>query len=108
MSHFLSVKTTLHPCLHRIQILIRDAIRDATVKCGTMCPVRTVGSPWMKMSHSCVEEIFFPSGKFMTIGFVVIRLFWTLAVSIANMDDAPASAIACVVSIRFLVVASTS
>ena len=60
----------------------------------------------MKMSHSCVEAIFLPSGKFTTIGLVVMRLLWTFAVSIIKMDDAPVSAIACELSMRAFVAES--
>ena len=89
-SHFLFVKSTLHPCLHSTRMPISEAI----VRCGTMCPVRIAGNPGMMTSHSCVEVILRPSGRLILIGFVVMRLFWTLSVSMTKMDVPPVSAMA--------------
>jgi hypothetical protein len=57
--HFLLLKTTLHPSLHKGQIPIRDLI----VKDWMMCPVSTVGRPGMLMSQMFINITFFPSGK---------------------------------------------
>ncbi len=69
-------------------------MREATVRCGTMWPVRMVGKPGMVTSHLCVEVIVRPSGRFILIGFDVVRLFLTEFVSITKMDVAPVSAMA--------------
>ena len=89
-SHFSFVNSTLQPCLHSTRMPISEAI----VRCGTMCPVRITGNPGMLMSHSCVEVIRRPSGRLILIGLVVMRLFWTLSVSMTKMDVAPVSAMA--------------
>ena len=65
---------------------------DAMVNCGMMWPVRMVGRPLMKMSHSWVDVILLPSGRFTLMVFFVTRLFETLVASMTKMDDAPVSA----------------
>ena len=50
-SHFVSVKITLHPALHRTWMPMSDAIDNP----GTICPVRIIRRPGMLISHSCVE-----------------------------------------------------
>ena len=46
-SHFVSVKITLHPALHKTRMPISEAIDNP----GTICPVRIIGRPGMLMSH---------------------------------------------------------
>ncbi len=63
-SHFLSLKVTLHPTLHRILMPITDAI----VIPGTICPINIVGRPGMVMSQMWVKTTLLPLGKMMVIG----------------------------------------
>ncbi len=76
----------VHPALHSGRI----SIRDATFSKGTMCPVKTVGSPRIIMSHICVDMICLPSGK------LIVResLATLLRLSMMNMDVALVLAIA--------------
>ena len=89
-SHFLLSNTTLHPALHKGRIPIRDAIFND----GTMCPVSVCGSPGIWMSHTCVDHIVEPSGKFIFSGLVAVRLLSTVALSMMNIAVAPVSAMA--------------
>jgi hypothetical protein len=81
---------TLHPALHRGRI----PIRDATVKDGTMCPVKTVGNPGISMLQTCEDCTFLPSGKLIVRGLLATRLLITSMPSIMKMDVAPVSAMA--------------
>jgi hypothetical protein len=69
-------------------------IRDATVRWGTICPVKRYGNPGMVMLHVCVDFIFLPSGMVMLKGLLGRCLFTTLAPSIMKMDVALVSAMA--------------
>ena len=91
-SHFVSVKITLHPALHRIRIPISEAIDNP----GTICPVRIIGRPGMLMSHMCVEWTMSPFGRFMVSGSVAGRMFFMGVPAITKIDVAPVSAMACV------------
>ena len=93
-SHFSLSKVTVHPALQRSQMPMRDAM----VNNGTMCPVKTVGRPWMLMSHMCVEYIFLPSGKLIVRGVLVTRLLSTGAPSMMKIDVAPVSTMAWLVA----------
>jgi hypothetical protein len=86
-SHFLLSNTTLHPALHKGQIPIREAIFND----GTMCPVNVCGSPGIWMSHTWVDRIVVPSGKFILSGLVAMRLLSTSALSMMNIAVAPVS-----------------
>ncbi len=66
---------------------------------GTMCPKSIVGKPGIWMSHTRVDLICFPSGKFIVRGDVAGRLLSTSAPSIIKMEVAPVSAIAWLVAI---------
>ena len=68
-------------------------------KCGTMCPVNVLGSPWISMSHMCVDLICLPSGRLIVSGFNAGRLFFMSAPSMTKIDVAPVSAIASDVAI---------
>ena len=50
-SHFVSVKITLHPALHRTWMPMSEAIYNS----GTICPVMIIGRSGILMSHMCVE-----------------------------------------------------
>ncbi len=67
-SHFLSLKVTLHPSLHRILMSIRDAI----VISRTICPVNIVGRLGMVMSQMWAKTTLLLSGKVMVIGWSAI------------------------------------
>ena len=69
--HFLSSNTTLHPALHNTRI----PNKEATARLGTMCPLSVVGSPWIMMSHTCVDFTCLPFGRFIVNGFFAGRLF---------------------------------
>jgi hypothetical protein len=69
-------------------------IRDTTLSEGTMCPVETVVSPGIFMSHMFIDVTCGPSGKSMVRGFVAIGLFTMSMPSILKMDITPVSAIA--------------
>jgi hypothetical protein len=65
-------------------------------RCGTTCPIKTVGNLGIVTSHICIDLTFRPSGMLMVKGFVVTLLLTTSTASIMKMDVAPVSAIACV------------
>jgi hypothetical protein len=88
--HFWLSKTTVYPALQRGQI----SMRDTTFSKGMMCPVNTVGSPRIIMSHICVDMICLPSGNFFVRGFLATRLKTMSRPSMMTMDTAPVSAIA--------------
>jgi hypothetical protein len=87
---FLSLKTTLHPALHRIQIPKKDAV----VMTGMIWPVRTVGRPGIAPSHVCDEKILRPSGRVTEIGVVARCLFRQGAPFVKNNKVAPVLAMA--------------
>ena len=89
-SHFSLSNTTLHPALHKGRIPIREAIFND----GTMCPVNVCGSPGIWMSHTWVDHIVVPSGKFILSGLVAMRLLSTSALSMMNIAVAPVSTMA--------------
>ncbi len=72
---------------------------DAMLREGTMCPKSIVRKSGIWMSHTCVDLICFPSGKFIVRGDVAGRLMSTSAPSILKMEVAPVSAIAWLVAI---------
>jgi hypothetical protein len=90
MLHFWLSKTTVQLILHCGQILMRDA----TFSKGTMCPVKTVGSPGIIMLQICVDIICLPSGKLIVRGFFVTHLLTMSRPSMMKMDVAPVLAIA--------------
>ena len=83
-------KRTLHPALHRMGIPKSDAV----VMSGMICPVSTLGSPGITMSHMCVDLILQPSGSLTVMGFVALRLFWHGAPFVKKKEVAPVSAMA--------------
>ncbi len=89
-SHLTSLKTTLHPTLHRGWIPMSKAVFSA----GMMCPVSVPGNPGIVMLHTCINFTFLPSGRFTVRGFVAMHLFTTSTPSITKMDVAPVSATA--------------
>ncbi len=89
-SHFSLSNTTLHPALHKGRIPIREAIFND----GTMCPVNVCGSPGIWMSHTWVDHIVVPSGKFILSGLVAMCLLSTSELSMMNIAVAPVSAMA--------------
>ncbi len=97
----LPLNTTLHLSLSKVMVhpaLQRDLmpIIDAIVRCGTMCPVKTVGNPGIVISQICVDLTFQLSGMLMVKGLGLTRLLTTPTPSIMKMDVAPVSAIACI------------
>ena len=81
------LNSTIHPTLHSMRI----PIRDATVRLGTMCPLRTYGSPGNLRSLTCVDLTTFPSGQLMLRGFVMGLIFF-MGVRPFHTDVAPVSA----------------
>jgi hypothetical protein len=74
-------------------------MRDAIVSDGMICHVSTVGRPGIVMSHTCVDHIVLPSGKFIVRADKAIRLLSTSAPSIMKIDVAPVSVMAWFVAI---------
>jgi hypothetical protein len=94
-SHFSLLKVTLHPALHRILMLIRDAI----VIPRTICPVNIVGRPGMVMSQMWVQTTLLPSDKVMVIGWSAQCKFLMGVPFIMNMEIASMSAMTCITAI---------
>jgi hypothetical protein len=67
---------------------------DDVVMSGMMCPVSTLGSPGITMSHISIDLILRPSGSLMVMGFVAQRLFWHGAPFVKKKEVAPVSAMA--------------
>ncbi len=85
-----SSKRTLHPALHKMLVPKSDDV----IMSGMICPVSTVGSPEMSMSHMCVDLIFRPLGSLTVIGFTAHCLFWHGIPSVKKKEVAPVSAMA--------------
>ncbi len=71
--HFLLSKITLHPALQSGLIHMREAMPSE----GTICRVNTVGMPGILMSHTCVDWIYFLSGRLIVRGVNARRLLST-------------------------------
>ena len=96
MQLFLS-NITVHPASVRTQMPNSEAIDRS----GIMCPVSTVGSPSMLMSHMCVDKTIRPLANATFNGCVVARLLTMTGVpSITKIWVAPESAMASYVSRR--------
>ena len=67
---------------------------DAVVMSGRICPVSTLGSSGITMSHMCVDLILQPSDSLTVIGFVALCLFWHGAPFVKKKEVAPVSAMA--------------
>jgi hypothetical protein len=81
---------TVHPASVRTRIPNSEAIDRS----GIMCPVSTVGSPSILMSHMCVDQTIRPSANATFSGCVVGRLLTTGVPSITKIWVAPESAMA--------------
>ena len=79
--HSLGVNVTSHPAVVRT----RMPKSEATDRSGTMCPVRTVGSPSISTSHICVDVTMRPSASATFNGRVVGRRFTTGVPSITKI-----------------------
>jgi hypothetical protein len=88
-SHLSQLNKTVQPALHNCLI----PINDATVRCGTMCQVKTVGNPGMVMSQTCVDIICRPLSMLIFEGFDAGGLSTTSMPSMMKMEVAPVSAI---------------
>ena len=91
-SHFVLVKVTSHPALHRTLMPMSEAMDNP----GTMCPVKIIGRPGMLMLHMCVEYRILPVGRLMVRGSSAGRMLDMGVPAITKMDVAPVSATACV------------
>jgi hypothetical protein len=94
--HLVLSNVTVHPASVRTRIPTSEAIDRS----GMMCPVSTVGSPSILMSHMCVEKTILPSANATFSGCVVGRLLMTGVPSITKIWVAPESAMASFVSRR--------
>jgi hypothetical protein len=74
-------------------------INDTIVKDGTICLIKTVCTPGMCISHTCVDITFFPSSKLIMSDKVVMNLFTTSVPSMIKIDVAPMSTTAWLVAI---------
>ena len=95
MQLFLS-NVTVHPASVSTQMPNSEAIDRS----GIMCPVSTVRSPLILMSHMCVDKTILPSANATFSGCVVGRLLTTGVPSITKIWVAPESAMASYVSRR--------
>jgi hypothetical protein len=87
---------TVHPASVRTRIPNSEAIDRS----GIMCPVSTVGSPSILMSHMCVDKTIRLSANATFSGCVVVRLLTTGVPSITKIWVAPESAMASYMSRR--------
>jgi hypothetical protein len=71
-------------------------MREAINNLGTMCPVRVVGILGMVISHTCVECMTSPLGRFMNRGFVARQTSSMRVLAITKMEVTPVLAMACV------------
>jgi hypothetical protein len=90
MSNLSRPNKTSHLALHNGLM----PINDATVRCGTLCPVKTVGKPGMVMSQTCVDIICHLPGMLIFKGLAMRHLLRTSTPSMIKMEVAPMSAIA--------------
>ncbi len=88
------LNVTVHPASVRTRIPNSEAID----RLGIMCPVSTVGSPSILMSHMCVDKTIRPSANTTFNGCVVVRLLTTGVPSITKIWVAPESDMASYVS----------
>jgi hypothetical protein len=90
--HLSLSKVTVHPALQRGLMPISNVI----ARCGTMCPVKTIGNPGIVKSQMYVDLTFRPYGMLMVKGLRLTCLLATSMPSIMKMDVAPVLVIACI------------